>query len=91
MPLQRERPQLPSSTPWPLVRLIRKCWADEPFKRPSAFEVAKALEFMLEDRIGEDEPAPGILEESSSTGSDESSASQTQAQAQRTQARTLRL
>jgi len=51
--IQRDRPVLPEATPWPLVRLVKKCWADEPFKRPSAHEIARLLQIMLQDGVGE--------------------------------------
>ena len=83
MPLQRERPKLPSITPVPLERLIKKCWDHEPFKRPSSHEVLRQLEIMIEKRVGEGgapSNTPQVLKESSRTGSGESSASQAQAQ-----------
>lgn len=74
-PLQRERPKLPESTPWPLQRLIRKCWSDEPFKRPSAHEVARALQFMLEDHISRGFPPSQFHDEVTPSSSEATDAS----------------
>mmetsp|Transcript_2037 Transcript_2037/g.6019 ORF Transcript_2037/g.6019 Transcript_2037/m.6019 type:complete len:261 (-) Transcript_2037:143-925(-) len=45
--IQEERPEIPESVPMPMRRLITKCWQDEPFRRPSAPEVARLLQYML--------------------------------------------
>lgn len=43
------RPQIPDTIPVKIAELIRKCWAGNPDDRPSASEIVRELESMLED------------------------------------------
>eukprot|EP00873_Tetraselmis_striata_P015686 jgi/Tetstr1/435950/TSEL_024831.t1 len=47
-----ERPPLPQDCPPDLARLIEKCWATEPLKRPSCHEVIKFLDYMIAEAEG---------------------------------------
>eukprot|EP00873_Tetraselmis_striata_P001225 jgi/Tetstr1/421489/TSEL_012437.t1 len=57
--IQMNRPEIPAGTPRPLARLIRRCWADDAQKRPSALDVAQELHLMMSDNIGGDALPPG--------------------------------
>lgn len=47
--VQTRRPEIPAECPKPLERLIRRCWSEEPWRRPSGSEIEKELDFMLEE------------------------------------------
>jgi len=48
-----ERPVIPDHCPPDLIRLMQKCWATEPLKRPSCAEVVKFLDHMIAKAEGE--------------------------------------
>jgi hypothetical protein len=43
---QELRPQIPKKTPEPFARLMKKCWDNDPLKRPTFREIARELELM---------------------------------------------
>jgi len=47
--VNQERPVIPDACPTSLSRLLIKCWAPDPVKRPSCAEVVKLLDHMIRD------------------------------------------
>eukprot|EP00873_Tetraselmis_striata_P016363 jgi/Tetstr1/436627/TSEL_025423.t1 len=46
--VKKERPAIPASCPPPLAKLIGKCWAHDPNRRPSAHELLPLLDHLIQ-------------------------------------------
>eukprot|EP01026_Neomeris_dumetosa_P042237 TRINITY_DN3511_c0_g1_i7.p1 TRINITY_DN3511_c0_g1~~TRINITY_DN3511_c0_g1_i7.p1 ORF type:complete len:273 (-),score=38.65 TRINITY_DN3511_c0_g1_i7:22-840(-) len=46
---EQKRPEMPSNVPPRLKTLIESCWEDDPQRRPSARDVQRMLEWMIEE------------------------------------------
>ena len=47
--VERRRPEVPQDMPPPLVSLLRRCWQEEPHRRPSCAELQKQTLLLIEE------------------------------------------
>ena len=59
--VNRRRPPIPLGTPPALAKLLRECWRQDPELRPSAADLARRLEALLEGDGSRDLPPPPLV------------------------------